>query len=196
MTMCEPPVSARPLLPPLRDLLAAYHEAAVRVEALIAALTTGDFAAVQGAIAAQTAMAARITRTGRQWEAARDELAVALRERGLLASDEAPTVSRLLPALAPDDADALRVARRDVLAAVLRLQVLNRQAAVLLRNARGVVQRVIRTASGDLSGYGPRGPYLVDGRWSMVDGRQSMVSSKPGRSIDHRPSTIDPSRRA
>ncbi len=122
--MHEPLVSARPLLPPLRELAAGYHEAVARVEALIAALTTGDFAAVQGAIAAQTATAARITRSGRQWEAARDELAVALRAHGLLASDEAPTVSDLLLVLPPDDADALRTARRDVLAAVLRLQVI------------------------------------------------------------------------
>jgi len=192
--LLAPLVSARPLLAPLRELAAAYHEAVARVEALIEALTTGDFAAVQGAIAEQTATAARITRSGRQWEAARDELAVALRAHGLLAADAAPTVSDLLPVLAPDD--ALRTARRDVLAAVLRLQVLNRQAATLLRNARSVVQRVARAAAGDLDGYGPRGQYVVDGRWSMVDGRQSMVSSEPGRSIDHRPSTIDSSRRA
>ncbi len=98
--MHEPLVSARPLLAPLRELAAAYHEAVARVEALIEALTTGDFAAVQGAIAEQTATAARITRSGRQWEAARDELAVALRAHGLLAADAAPTVSDLLPVLA------------------------------------------------------------------------------------------------
>ena len=189
MIMGEPQVSAHSLLPPLHDLLTAYHEAAVRVEALIAALTQGDFAAVQGAIARQTTMAARITRTGRQWAVACDELAVALRAHGLLGSDEAPTVSRLLPVLAPDDADALRAARRDVLTAVLRLQVLNRQAAVLLRNAQGVVQRVIRTASGDLSGYGPRGEYIVESRKSKVE-----RNGQPA--FDFRLPTSDSTRRA
>ena len=184
MTMCELLVSARLLLPPLHDLLAAYSEAAVRVEALIVALTTDDVAAVRGAVARQTATAARIARTGREWEAARDDLAVVLRERGLLAPDEAPTVSSLLPVLAPDDADALRVARRDVLAAVLRLQALNRQAAVLLRNAQGVVQRVIRTASGDLSGYGPRGQYVGEGRGARGDGRSPVGGRWPREEAD------------
>ena len=143
---------ARPLLAALRDLAAIHHEAIGHSMALIDALSRGDFAAVRDAVAAQQSIVAAIdVAEGRRHDA---EATLA---GALCPGRETITSSELLSLLPSSQAGELRVARHELLEALVRLQALNRQATLLVRSGQAALARVLRQAAPQTSGYGPRG---------------------------------------
>lgn len=185
--MTDTSLMAQPLLSPLRALTAAYEAAGETAAVLIAALVGGDFAGVRRAVAAQTGAVDVIARAEERWAHARDELAATLREQGFaLAEGDELTVGALLQVFPPDDAEVLRNVRHELLTALLRLQVLNRQAGVLLRNAQGVIKRTVQASAGDLGGYGPTGAPTLPGGGRKAKGEAH--AAKPAFALRPSPS--------
>ncbi len=150
-------MDARPLLQALHDLAGVYHEALSCAEALIGALIAGDPAGVRAAVAAQTSTLDTIASAEERRRAAERVFVDALRaERpGAL---HGPVNSSLLLTLLPDDeADELRAVRHDLLATLVRLQSLNRQAALLARGAQAFAARAAAVAAPQAVVYGSRG---------------------------------------
>lgn len=148
----------QPLLQALRDLCDAYGESLLRVENLIAALASGSFAAVQSAVAAQTAAVAVIEAAELRRRAVEADLVAALHPSD---EDGEPRetfrLSALLDLLPPSQAAELRQARHDLLSIMVRAQAANRQAAVLIHGAQAVINRLASGVLPPTVGYGPHG---------------------------------------
>jgi flagellar FlgN protein len=165
-----------PLLGILQELHEIYSTYAARAEDLIAGLVANDFAGVQSAVAAQTALVARIEQAERRRRAAVDELVRSLTGRATPAGPprRSVTMTALLMLLPPDQADQLTGVRHDLLATLVRLQTLQRQATALVRNAQTVIRRALSAGGAAAACYGPQGEqalprraiYTQQGRWA------------------------------
>lgn len=164
------------LLQALRHQLECFRAYAARVDDLITALISADFAAVRAAVAAQTMALSRVEAAERGRQTAEAALLRAL--TGRLPAPGAPrgtlTISALLQRLPPPDAEALSHLRQELLLALQGLQTRQRQANVLVRTAQTVLQRTAIAAGMMGTGYGPRGEQAViqppsgrqQGRWA------------------------------
>ncbi|MGH2347638.1 MAG: flagellar export chaperone FlgN [Chloroflexota bacterium] len=165
-----------PMLQALRAQLEVFGAYSARVDDLIAALVAADFTAVQGAVAAQTAVLGQVETAERRRQAAEAAIIQAL--TGRLPAPGVPrgvlTISALLKRLPPQDAAALSGLRRDLLTALQGLQARQRQAAVLIRAAQTVLQRTAAAVGVAGHGYGPHGEQAMiqqvgrgrQGRWA------------------------------
>jgi hypothetical protein len=165
-----------PMLLALRAQLDAFHVYRARVDELITALVAADFAAVQGAVAAQTAVLGQVEAAERRRQVAESTLIQTL--TGRLPAPGLPrgvlTISALLKRLPPQDAEALSTLRRDLLVALQGLQARQRQAGTLIRAAQTVLQRTAMAAGVAGHGYGPHGEQAMirqvgrgrQGRWA------------------------------
>jgi hypothetical protein len=151
----------QPLLTALHDLSLAYDEAQQRAEALLDALVTNNFAAVQEAVAGQRAALHTIEQIEQRRRNAEAALARLLTMRGLLPAESVDKVnsSVLLTILPPDDAECLRKVRQDLLTRLVGLQSTYRQATMLLHTAQAVVKRAVRNSARATIGYTARGEH-------------------------------------
>ena len=162
-------MDARPLLQALHDLAGVYHDALSCAEALIGALISGDPAGVRAAIAAQTTTLDTITSTEERRRAAEGVFVEALRAECPDALHGPVNSSLLLTLLPPDEADELREVRHDLLATLVRLQSMNRQAALLARGAQSFAARAVAAAAPQAVVYGSRGEPAL----ARADGQRS-----------------------
>lgn len=152
MSLSPDSLDVQPLLGALRDLVTIHQDALLPSTELVGALASGNLAAMQRAVAAQQAVAEMIDAAERRRRAA--EAGVA---HTLGAGRETITASELLTLLPPDEAARLRRVRHELLEALLRLQAVNRQAALLVRNAQAVITRAVSATAPRALSYGPRG---------------------------------------
>ena len=165
-----------PLLGILQELHEIYSAYAARAEDLIAALVADDFPGAQSAVAAQTALVVRVEHAERRRRTAVDDLVQTLTGRSAPAGAprRSVTMTALLMLLPPDQADQLTGVRHDLLATLVRLQTLQRQATALVRNGQTVIKRALGASGAAAACYGPQGEqalprqalYTQQGRWA------------------------------
>lgn len=159
-------MDARPLLQALHDLSEVYQEALSCAEALIGALISGDPSRVRDAVMTQTTMIDTIANAETRRRAAEGLFVEALRARAPGGSGSERELfpdtinsSLLLTLLPPDEGTELRDVRHTLLATLVRLQSMNRQAALLARSAQAVVTRSVSATmpQAQALAYGSRG---------------------------------------
>ncbi|HVA88856.1 MAG TPA: flagellar export chaperone FlgN [Chloroflexota bacterium] len=164
------------LLQALRRQLEAFHSYSGRLDALITALVSAEFSAVQSAVAAQAVALGQVEAAERQRQMA--EIGVIHALTGRMPTPGVPrgtlTISALLKRLPPQQASRLVALRQDVLLALRDLQTRQHQANALVRSAQTVLQRTAMVAGVSGMGYGPRGEQAMiqemsqirQGRWA------------------------------
>ena len=144
----------------MHELVAVHDQATTCAEELVAAIIANKPADLEEAAIRQAAIAERIDEAEGQRRVAEGMLVASL-------VDAEPPVGEcvnttwLLTILPTEMADELRRVRHDLLLALVRLQAMNRQAALLLHRAQAVMLRLIQNATPTPATYLSTGQYAA-----------------------------------